>query len=79
MQKKNIKFDRENFILGIHQLGSLLRGISMQVMKPDPNRLKAITDMLPPKSKEGIVGIPWHIKLFDQFFPFTTEVRKPSR
>ena len=56
----NLKLNKDNFYFRCTSIPFFSEVISRHGVKLDPQKLKALTEMPPPKTKEGTPSIPWN-------------------
>ena len=78
-RQKGIKLNPEKILFRRKQVSYMGHIISSEGLRADPNKLKAINEMPPPKDKEGVQRVLGMINYMQKFAPNLTDLAKPLR
>ena len=78
-RKENLKLNKDKCPVWFTSVPFFGEIISRQGMRPDMRKLKALTDLPPPKSKKELQVFLGILNYLRKFSPITAEVYKPLR
>jgi len=78
-QQRGIKLNSEKIQFRQKQVSYMGHIISSEGLRADPNKLKAINEMLPPTDKEGVQRVLGMINYVQKFAPNLADLAKPLR
>lgn len=78
-RERNIKFNREKVQLRVNQVKYLGNIVSADGFKPDPDKIKAITEMPKPESKQELQRLLGMVNYLSQYIPNMSEITAPLR
>ena len=76
---KNLKLNPDKLTVGVQEVEYFGHIISADGLKPDPTKVKAIQDMLPPVNKKELQTMLRMINYLVKFAPQLSEMMKPIR
>ena len=78
-QKNNLKLNKEKCEFGVNELAFLGDVLSSEGIKPDPNKIAAITNMEKPTDKRGVHRFLGMITYLAKWIPDLSTVTNPLR
>ena len=76
---RNLKLNPEKLEVGVNEITYFGHVISSDGLKPDPEKVKAITEMPPPTDKKELQTLLGMITYLSRFAPQLSEITKPMR
>ena len=78
-KERNIKFNRTKIQLRIDKVKYLGSIVSGEGFRPDPDKIKAIVDMLQPQNKQDLQLLQGMVNYLSQYIPNMSEIMAPLR
>ena len=76
-QERNLKFNLQKIQFKLPKITFMGHVISDQGVEPDPNKVKAINDMLAPVDKQGVIRFCVMVNYLNTFCPHLSQKIKP--
>ena len=75
----NLTLNRDKWVFGASEVSYIGHILSANGVQPDPLKVKAITNMLPPYDKKGVERLLGTINYLAKFIPSMSTITKPIR
>ena len=78
-RQKNLKLNKEKSQIALDEISYIGHNLSKEGLKPDPHKIRAITEMNRPQNKEEIQRFLGMVTYIAKFIPNLSEVSSPLR